>query len=102
MVRAAIGILMIRQTQKKVFGIATSVFAGLIVQLIVHQPLIALAAFSATLLLTLIILSRGIPLRVSFDRTHRELFGVDGYYRDQVAARHEIVSRTHTSKHVDI
>jgi hypothetical protein len=93
---------MSKETSSRLIGIAVSVGAGLIVEFLVRQPLLALDTFVAALLITVLIFSRGLPIRFSLDRSHRLLFGVSGYYKDQEAARHDIVTIAHSSKRADI
>lgn len=93
---------MTKERRDRLIGFAASVFAGLTVQFLVRQPLMAVATFLTGLLLTLIFVARGLPVRVSLDRTHRVLFGAAGYYCDQAAARPQIIAVAHASKRVDI
>lgn len=86
----------------RLVGVGFAVAAGLIVQFLVRQPLLAIASFVAVLLIVAIVFSRGLPVRISLDRAHRVLFGATGYYRDQETARPDIVATVHSSKRVDI
>jgi hypothetical protein len=93
---------MSKESVSRLIGVIFSVAAGLIVQFLVRQPLLAAITFVSALLLTAIIVSHGLPIRISLDRSHRLLFGVTGYYKDQDTARSDIVTTAHASKRIDI